>query len=119
MPSDSVREAAIRKRLEKITPGPWELEDEETTEGGHYTPPQIFSVADEDEPKIVCILAVRNGVTETNNGRFIAHAPEDVAYLLARWKDAEGLLRETQAIHAPSSCICAVCEDVRQFLEAK
>ena len=56
---------------------------EETTDGGHYTPPQVFSVADPDNPKIVCNLAVRDGVTEMANGHIIAAAPE-MAEILKR-----------------------------------
>jgi hypothetical protein len=62
------------------TPGPWIFEPEETTDGGHYTPPQVFSMADPDNPRIVCTLAVRNGMEA--NGKFIARVPEMAEMLI-------------------------------------
>jgi hypothetical protein len=58
----------------QFTPGPWIAEDEEFSENGDYTEPQVFSCADQDNPKIICSLAVRNCMEA--NAHLIAAAPE-------------------------------------------
>ena len=57
----------------QFTPGPWIVEDEEFGEYGEYTKPQVFSCANEDNPKIICSLAVRNSMEA--NAQLIAAAP--------------------------------------------
>jgi hypothetical protein len=60
--------------MPNFTAGPWIAEDEEFSEKGDYTAPQVFSCADEDNPKIVCELAVRSGMEA--NAHLIAAAPD-------------------------------------------
>ena len=89
------------------TKGPWKLDKEDTSERGEYTPPQVFSIADIDNPKIVCTLAVRNGVTEIDNGKLIACAPEMAEMLMESrdsiggdWRDRrEALLKKAGVIN--------------------
>lgn len=73
--------------MPNFTPGPWIAEDEEFSEKGDYTAPQVFSCADEDNPKIVCELAVRSGMEA--NAHLIAAAPDMYEALRA----AEVMLR--------------------------
>jgi len=49
------------------------VEDEEFSAAGDYTEPQVFSCADEDNPKIICSLAVRNNMEA--NAQLISAAP--------------------------------------------
>lgn len=73
------RVAAIQKRLEAVTPGPWELS---------FDQQQCRLVAPTD-PEISCwTFCVRPWVPgdwdecDLNDQRFIASAPADIAYLL-------------------------------------
>ena len=58
---------AIRARLEAATPGPWERNDQHTKQRGIAGPLGLCATAWED-----------------GDAEFIAHAPGDVAWLLAR-----------------------------------
>ena len=71
----------------QFPPGPWIANDEEFSEDGDYTPPQVFSYADKDNPKIVCELAVRSGMEA--NAQLIVAAPDLYGALQA----AEVMLR--------------------------
>lgn len=60
------RIAEIKARLEKTTPGPWKVTYNEDLEW-----PKVYS-----EHRLICAY------TNEMNAYFIAHAPEDIQYLL-------------------------------------
>lgn len=88
---------AIRQRLEKITPGPWEAEW--TPVGKGYT--RIIGGVDGDayddgSPRTISthVCDVIDNTDEEANLDFIVHAPADIAALLAevesrRWQPIE------------------------------
>lgn len=89
----------IRKRLEAATPGPW-----------FYRNAGVRKKCKKAEIKLAdCPVAFRGPDIEEHKGgyndaEFIAHAPEDIAYLLAeveRLNALVGGLDRTEAQHAP------------------
>jgi hypothetical protein len=74
------RLAEIEARRDEARSGPWELVN--GNEGTEYLPMWVIVQADDDEGE--SFLEIHVGDRET--GEFIAHAPEDVDYLLAEVK---------------------------------
>lgn len=95
------REAEIQARVEAATPGPWRY-------SWTQVPPQVR----DDEPVMHCVTAGipeprerlwgmivhahedRGNMWDGPNAAFIAHAREDIPYLLARVASLEGTLRK-------------------------
>jgi hypothetical protein len=74
------RLAEIEARKDEARPGPWALVN--WNEGTEHLPMWVIVQADDDEGE--SFLEIHVGDRET--GEFIAHAPEDVDYLLAEVK---------------------------------
>ena len=67
---------AIRRRLEKATKGPWVAD---------FTPPSGAMIYAHDDKRVADVLertAERSREQCSDNAMFIAHAPEDIAFLL-------------------------------------
>lgn len=76
--NSSQRLQEIQSRLDAATPGPWVYEPSDAIDcvpeiNVHYVSDQV-SVADDDPP--LCSLMFEE------NARFIANAPEDIAWLI-------------------------------------
>ena len=103
------RLAEIAKRADSATPGPWVYEQlgirAEATIDGSDTKHQVVdaAVAGKDafgqHGRYVCGLACTRGKYEREeaNGRFIAHARQDVPDLVAELSRLRALLREQKA----------------------
>ena len=75
----SDRIAEIRERLERATPGPWQAISSGRAHGDHWY------VTDAGEA--IASIHASDGEDEDQrepDAEFIAHAPEDIAFLLAR-----------------------------------
>ena len=80
--------------------GPWKLHEAEYPDAGGYVPPRVFSHADDDNPKFICEMSVRDGETELANGSLVAAAPEmyeAMAEFVHRVEIGEVLSKKTYA----------------------
>jgi hypothetical protein len=91
------RTAQIRARLDKATPGPWELHD--SCSWRRIGTP-------ERDGNVLCPTIASDGHPDLNGGYdnllLIASAPEDLKYLLDRLEMAEELLKRAEK-HIPLS----------------
>ena len=85
---------------EKHSPLPWEASGESVSDKGDWTPAEVFSVADQDNPKIVCTLAARKEMNA--NASLIAEAVNSHAVLVEALRAA--LLYLDWAFRAVVSC---------------
>lgn len=110
--TDSERVEQIRARVEAATPGPWWVQTHDSR--NH---PFLAAVHTTAEP-MVTEVAMAYGVAD---GEFVAHAPEDVRYLLARLAEQAATIERVRAVHRPGEgymsddCVgcredCAYCE---------
>jgi hypothetical protein len=82
-----------------FSPGPWMFCGAEYTETGGYIEPTVFSFADPNNPKIVCVVSTRDGATEVANGNMIAAAPELCEALKSALQCCPCSLRERDSGH--------------------
>jgi len=80
--------AAIRQRAEQATPGPWSYERCEDERGGiDYDIESWSKPARRRDTKIAC------GADSRFDAEFIAHAREDIPFLLKQWDTHQSALR--------------------------
>lgn len=80
--------AAIRQRAKQATPGPWSYERCEDERGGiDYDIESWSKPAQRRDTKIAC------GAESRFDADFIAHAREDIPFLLQQWDARESALR--------------------------
>lgn len=104
LPSEADRLAEIRARIDAATPGPWIYESQADVHGFdgdeiHYVTPQ--DAARDDDPPMTSFY-------ERADAELVAHAPDDLAYLLGELDDAQRLFdalgseaaEELKAAHA-------------------
>jgi hypothetical protein len=107
--------ARIRERLNAASKGPWQAGVAATSDGSEvcttYEQKKAFlalSLNDGDRPLWivdngeVIPAATGDGPNAGHNAEFIAHAPTDVAYLLAELRKAHEALARVEALHRPA-----------------
>lgn len=94
MTADAERLAAIRERLEAATPGPWVLGRRGYTVMAPVAPSPLVG---ESRPTF---RAEIDGPNWQSNAQVVAHAPEDIAYLLTVAAERDALRARIEAVSA-------------------
>jgi hypothetical protein len=100
-PLSPARLQAIRERLEKATPGPWEARQNECVSGWFFD----VGVAEGNRHGIAPIYRM----LEQANAELIAHAPTDLSDLLSAYEAAQREIAELKDNHAFYCANCGAC----------
>ncbi|MFB7548541.1 hypothetical protein [Streptomyces sp. NPDC056154] len=105
MPEQTTRLAEIEARAAAATPGPWQNDQAEIHQGMPDAPDIWVAWIGE-------ALDIDDQPQSNNNAAFIAHAREDIPYLLDRVAELEAKLAAIRHLHKDSPMgPCPVCFD--------
>ena len=112
MTDDETRVAEIRQRAEAATEGPWERR---LYDGVRDSKSRLVKVVEDSEFDFERVTSLADYITR-ENAEFIAHAREDIPWLLEQLRTAEA---ERDAVKGPFACCKCCAEGVDPELHAE